>query len=116
MVVVCQIVLKLFRALPKVSLLPNAILCYTLAMKIRIRYFASFREIIGQGEELLTLPEGTRVADVRAVLVARYPRLQPIMERSVCAVNHSYVSAETALHDGDELVFIPPMGGGKSLE
>ena len=82
-------------------------------MKIRIRYFASFREIIGRNEEQLTLDEGASVADVRTLLPTRYPRLQPIMERSVSAVNHNYVSAETRLSDGDEVVFIPPVGGGR---
>jgi sulfur-carrier protein len=86
--------------------------CYTIAMKICTRYFASFREIIGQNEEVLTLHEGANVADVRALLLTRYPRLQPIMERSVCAVNHNYVPIDTVLHEGDELVFIPPVGGG----
>ena len=81
-------------------------------MNIRIRYFASFREIIGQNEEIVTLPEGATVADVRALLLTRFPRLQPIMQRSACAVNHAYVPADTMLHEGDELVFIPPVGGG----
>ena len=81
-------------------------------MKIRIRYFASFREITGLNEEILAVHEGASVAEVRALLLERYPRLQRIMERSVCAVNRGYVAAEAALHDGDELVFIPPMGGG----
>jgi sulfur-carrier protein len=81
-------------------------------MKIRIRYFASFREIVGQNEEILTLHEQATVADARALLLTRYPRLQPIMERSACAVNHGYVTSETTLHEGDEIVFIPPVGGG----
>jgi sulfur-carrier protein len=81
-------------------------------MEIRIRYFASIREIVGQTEELLTVPATARVTDVRRLLLARTPQLQPILERSVCAVNRHYVPAETALHDGDELVFIPPTGGG----
>ena len=81
-------------------------------MKIRIRYFASFREITGLNEESLVVQEGASVAEVRALLLERYPRLQPIMERSVCAVNQGYVAAEAALRDGDELAFIPPMGGG----
>lgn len=85
-------------------------------MQIRIRYFASFREIIGQNEETLTPHEGATVADVRAWLLTRYPRLQTIMERSACAVNRGYVAPETALHEGDELVFIPPMGGGNLQE
>ena len=81
-------------------------------MKIRTCYFASLREITGHNEEILTVDEGASVADVRALLLARYPHLQPVMERSLCAVNRGYVAPETALHEGDELVFIPPMGGG----
>ena len=81
-------------------------------MNIRMRYFASFREIIGQNEEILTLPEGANVAQVRMLLLTQYPRLHAIMERSACAVNHSYVPQDTALHNGDEVVFIPPVGGG----
>ena len=82
-------------------------------MKIRIRYFASLRETLGQNEEILTLHEGASVADVRALLLNRHPRLQPIMERSVCAVNHTYVPVDTILHGDDEVVFIPPVGGGR---
>nr|WP_201362205.1 MoaD/ThiS family protein [Dictyobacter formicarum] len=81
-------------------------------MKIRVRYFASLREIVGQSEEWLTVADTANVADVRAFLLERDPRLQPIMDRSVNAVNHRYVSHETLLHEGDELVFIPPTGGG----
>ncbi len=81
-------------------------------MKIRMRYFASFRETTGQNEEILIVREGANVSDVRALLLSRYPRLQSIMERSACAINHSYVSIDSTLHEGDEVVFIPPVGGG----
>lgn len=81
-------------------------------MKISIRYFASLREIVGQSEETLAMPEGTTVAGARALLVTRYPRLDTLLERCLCAVNRGYVAVDSALHDGDELVFIPPMGGG----
>jgi molybdopterin converting factor subunit 1 len=81
-------------------------------MNIRIRYFASLREIVGHNEEQLGLPEETTVSDARTTLLTHYPRLQPIMDRCLCAVNRGYVAPETVLHEGDELVFIPPMGGG----
>ena len=87
-------------------------LCYNTSMKIHLRYFASFREIVGQNDEMLTVDDGASVADVCALLLVRYPRLQPVMERSACAVNHCYVSRETTLYEGDEVVFIPPVGGG----
>jgi sulfur-carrier protein len=85
-------------------------------MKIHIRYFASIREIVGQSEETLDMAEGGSVAAARAELLARYSGLQAIMARCISAVNRKYVDAETALHDGDELVFIPPMGGGMQRE
>ncbi len=85
-------------------------------MNIHLRYFASFREATDKNEETLTLPGEATVADVRAVLLERYPALQPVMGRAVCAVNHRYVSVETMLHDRDEVVFIPPVGGGEPME
>lgn len=82
-------------------------------MNIHIRYFASLREITERSEETLAVDDGATVSAARAALLARYPRLQVILERSLCAVNRTYVPPETVLHDGNELVFIPPMGGGK---
>jgi len=81
-------------------------------MKIHLRYFASFREIVGQNEEMLTVDDGASVADVRSLLLVRYPRLQTVMERATYAVNHGYVPEEAMLHEGDEVVLIPPVGGG----
>jgi molybdopterin synthase sulfur carrier subunit len=85
-------------------------------MNIRIRYFASLREITEQQEEILTLHDGATIIDVRTLLAERFPRLEPILTRCICAVNRGYVPANTALHEDDELVFIPPMGGGSFQE
>ncbi len=85
-------------------------------MNIRIRYFAAFREAMGRREEVLQLPETARIADIRALLLERQPELQPILERSLCALNRTYAQSETQLHDGDELVFIPPTAGGSEQQ
>jgi sulfur-carrier protein len=81
-------------------------------MDIHIRYFASLREVTGRGEETLAVEDGTTVSMVRTLVLTRYAGLQPIIERCISAVNRGYVPIETVLRDGDELVFIPPMGGG----
>lgn len=95
----------------------QATICVILfCMNIHIRYFASLREIVGRDEETLPMDEGMHVSAVRTLLTARYPRLQPILERCICAVNRGYVAPETILQDRDELVFIPPMGGGTPME
>lgn len=85
-------------------------------MNIRIRYFASLREIVGKGEETLSLEDNTTVADVKTLLQTRYPRLETPLQRVVNAINAHYAPGETPLHDGDELVFIPPTGGGSPME
>ena len=81
-------------------------------MQIRMRYFASLREITGLSEEALNIPEETTVAGARTLLLERYPRLESALARAVCAINHQYVTPETVLKKNDEIVFIPPVGGG----
>jgi len=81
-------------------------------MSIHIRYFAALRETVGKGEETLELPAGTTVVEVRTLLQDRYPALTGVLERSAVAINRSYASIQGVLHDGDELAFIPPLGGG----
>jgi sulfur-carrier protein len=82
-------------------------------MQVRIRYFAGLREATGIEGETLDLPEGVVTAvDVRALLGERYPKLAQLLPPCAVAVNRAYVAADAPLHDGDELVFIPPLGGG----
>jgi molybdopterin converting factor subunit 1 len=81
-------------------------------MRIHIRYFASLREATGQSAEALSLPEGTDVAAARTLLAERHPALARLLPGCAVAVNRAYVAADTPLHEGDELAFIPPVGGG----
>jgi molybdopterin synthase sulfur carrier subunit len=82
-------------------------------MQIRMRYFASLREIVGIHEETLTISEEATIIEVRRQLLKCYPGLEHALARAVSAVNHQYVSPETTLKEGDEVVFIPPVGGGE---
>ncbi len=81
-------------------------------MKIHLRYFASLREATKRDVEALEVATGLDIAALRTLLAERYPAAAPILARCAAALNRSYVPAETLLHDGDELVFIPPVGGG----
>ncbi|HEY7357584.1 MAG TPA: MoaD family protein [Ktedonobacterales bacterium] len=83
-------------------------------MNITIRYFARFREVAGRASEPFTLEDGATVAQAAQALLARYPDLAELLPRSIYAVNRQYVPADTPLREGDELVFVPPMGGGES--
>lgn len=81
-------------------------------MKIQVRYFAVFRERLGQDEEILELPDGADVAAAIAELAARHPVVAQLAGRYQTAVNQSMVPRDTPLHDGDELALIPPVAGG----
>jgi sulfur-carrier protein len=81
-------------------------------MQVRIRYFAGLREATGTEAEALDLPGSATAADVRALLGERHPALARLLPPCAVAVNRAYVAADVPLHDGDELVFIPPLGGG----
>ncbi len=81
-------------------------------MRVHVRYFAALREKVGKDADELTIPDGATVSQARAALIERYPQLASTLAGCAAAVNRAYASAETALAEGDELVFIPPLGGG----
>jgi molybdopterin converting factor subunit 1 len=81
-------------------------------MSVQVRYFAALREAVGRDGETLPVPEGATVAQTRSLLVERYPALSTLLPRCAVAINRSYAPVEAVLHNGDELAFIPPVGGG----
>ncbi len=83
-------------------------------LQIRLRYFASLRESLGQGEALAVAP-GATVASVRDQLIARGGEYAMRLARGRavrCAVNQALVEESTLLADGAELAFFPPVTGG----
>ena len=76
--------------------------------------FAGLRELIGQQEIAVDLPEGASVGDLRERLRRDIPRLASFLPSLVCAVNEEYRLPEYPLHDGDEVALIPPISGGRS--
>lgn len=78
-------------------------------LRVRVRYFAVLREARGTDEELVELPPGTTAAQAYRLLFPPGSQGQlPVL----FAIDRSYVKGETPLADGDELAFIPPLGGG----
>lgn len=75
-------------------------------MRVRVLYFAVLKERRGRAQEDVVLPEGTTAA-------AAFDHLFPALGLPVAfAVNEAMVPGTTTLHDGDELAFLPPLGGG----
>jgi molybdopterin synthase catalytic subunit/molybdopterin synthase sulfur carrier subunit len=81
-------------------------------MRVHLRYFAALREAAGRATDELDLPVGATVATARAALAERYPAVAALLPRCMAAVNRAYVASDVVLTEGDELVFVPPLGGG----
>ena len=81
-------------------------------MRVRLRLFASLREAAGLSEVGLDLPPGATLEDAWRRLAADRPALAPHRPSLAASVNRRYAPFETALGEGDEIVFIPPVSGG----
>jgi molybdopterin synthase sulfur carrier subunit len=85
-------------------------------MKINLRFFASVREAVGSAGEEVDLPEGVAtVGAVRDFLIARGGVWAEVLgkERALrMAFNHVMCAPETAVREGGEVAFFPPVTGG----
>jgi molybdopterin converting factor subunit 1 len=82
------------------------------SLRVRVRLFASLRELVGRPERELGLPAGATAETAWQALVAEQPALAPRRASLAVAVNREYATFETPLHEGDEVAFIPPVSGG----
>lgn len=83
-------------------------------MRVDIRFFASLREALGEGEALEVTP-GTTVAAVREGLAQRGAPYAEVLgpQRAVrCAWNRQLVTEDTQINQAGELAFFPPVTGG----
>ena len=81
-------------------------------MRVTVQVFARLREIAGRSDWHCDVPAGATIADVWQAAVVDHPALAPF-ERSVsCARNAEFARRTTAVADGDEIAFLPPVSGG----
>ncbi|UCE81098.1 MAG: molybdopterin converting factor subunit 1 [Methanobacteriota archaeon] len=81
-------------------------------MKIRVKLFASFRDIVGKKEEELEMEDGATVQMLLDQYINRFPPMERYREHIIMSVNGQYGASEMSLRDGDEVSFLPPVSGG----
>ncbi len=81
-------------------------------MQVTVRFFALLREKAGTGQVVWDVAEGTTVAALAEMVGGRYPGLRAYLPTSTVAVNRAYAGDDQVLCAGDEVAFLPPVGGG----
>lgn len=82
--------------------------------KVQVRYFASIREALGRGEEIVET-RATTLGALRDELIARGEPHAAVLARGRAvrlAVDQVMAKEDAALRDGAEVAFFPPVTGG----
>jgi len=79
-------------------------------MNVRVSYFAAFREATGCETETLTT-SAVSPAELFAECAKRHAGLASYSS-SLVTINDEMAGWEALLHDGDEVLFFPPVAGG----
>ena len=81
-------------------------------MRVRVLYFASFREAAGRDEELREIADRAPVSELWRVLAREVPLFARFPAMPPATVNRAYAEPEALLQEGDEVAFLPPVAGG----
>ncbi len=81
-------------------------------IEVNVKFFASYREEVGEEEVVVRLGTGETVADLLETLRERLPRWAAYDHQPMVARNLEYVTDNEVLCDGDEVALFPPVSGG----
>ena len=84
-------------------------------MKIKVNFFALYRERAGRKQTTLDLSPGANVSQLVDEVRRLFPDLAPPAVNIVVAVNTEYAEPDMVLHDGDDIALIPPVSGGEDM-
>ncbi len=81
-------------------------------INIRVKLFAIYQEAFVTSELELLFPQQATVGNVLEFMIQQKPYLAKWQDVTRFGVNLKFVTSDTVLQDGDEIVLIPPVSGG----
>jgi sulfur-carrier protein len=84
----------------------------TETIQVTVKLFAAYQEAYGLPELNLSLPAGTTVEQICDRIYCDHPQLAALRPVTRFGINLQFVTADTCLQTGDEVVLIPPVSGG----
>jgi molybdopterin synthase catalytic subunit/molybdopterin converting factor small subunit len=86
--------------------------------RVTVKLFGLLKTLAkNQTEMSLPLRNGTKVADLVALLETDYPEMAELIQKKkvLISVNQDIAHPETAIRHGDEVALLPPFAGGAGL-
>nr|WP_067053820.1 molybdopterin converting factor subunit 1 [Mucilaginibacter sp. L294] len=80
-------------------------------MEINILAFGIAKDIFGASKVTIQLSDAATIAELKASLEERYPKLKQLASYMV-AVNNEYAESNLVITERDEVAIIPPVSGG----
>ena len=81
-------------------------------MKVNVQFFSRLRDLAGESELELDVPERTAVAELLGILYSRTPALHDWDKSILVAAGVEFVGRDYVLQSGDRISIMPPVQGG----
>jgi len=81
-------------------------------MQVRVLFFGVLKDLVGQAEDSLSLPERAILRDVLSYYEERIPELKALSSSIAMSINQQYAPPESKLEPQDEVALLPPVSGG----
>ena len=81
---------------------------------ITVKFFASLKAIAGKEEEQVEVQNSISMDQLSDIISKTSPKMADIIRdnKIMISVNQEMADADTVIHDGDEVAFLPPFSGG----
>jgi molybdopterin converting factor small subunit len=81
-------------------------------VKIRVQFYSSLRELLGQQELIFDLADGVTVADLLGKIYQAFPDLRSRDKSILVGAGVEFVDRSYKLKPGEEISIMPPVQGG----
>jgi molybdopterin converting factor subunit 1 len=81
-------------------------------MRVTVLLFGRLHELAGLRQLECELPREAVVSEVWQAVTERFPSVAPYARSVSAAVNAEFAKMTTAVDEGDEVAFLPPVAGG----
>ncbi|CAN5680937.1 hypothetical protein BH11VER1_BH11VER1_16510 [soil metagenome] len=81
-------------------------------MKVRVLFFSILRDLTGESEITIDLPNDATITGLLDRLFERWPKLREWDQSLLLAIDQTYVKRHESLHENAEVALMPPVQGG----